>query len=272
MTRSAIVLSLAVLLLALVVPAQAMKMYVAIDYTLYDIDPTSGLVTNPRPIMLDGVPTMITALDFGPGGVLYGTVSFEDPGPNINHLVTITPWSGVATDLGLIDYGTNTPAISFDPTGQLWGIARHTPVEDQLMMLGLDAHGVPVGDIQERGVLGMEYVGGYLLGVHSTTDNFIRIDPATGVRTVIGPTGVDFTRGSCDWSYGVMYSVMQHENGSLEPTLFTIDIATGQATKVGELGLGVIPGASIGLAAIPEPGLLTLAIPVLALLGLRRRK
>jgi hypothetical protein len=271
MKQAAMALALIALSLVLMLPAQAIKMYAAIDDTLYDVDPNTGAATNPRPIMLGDSPAMITALDFAADGTLYGTVAFGDPGPYPNHLVTIDPWSGVATDVALIDYGTNTPAISFDPTGQLWAIARHTPTEDQLMMLALNGHGTPVGNIEVRGVLGMEYVGGSLYGVHSITDDLLKIDMGTGVRTSVGPLGVDFSYGSCDWSYGVMYSILRKADG-LAPTLFTINMATGEATKIGELGLGMDVGESVGLAAIPEPGLLTLAIPALAFLGLRRRK
>jgi HYR domain len=67
-----------------------------------------------------------------------------------------------------------------------------------------------------------------------------RIDPATGLRTQIGPIGFDFIRSmDADPVSGVMYATAARvvDVGSVEFILLTIDLATGQGTEVMSLGV-----------------------------------
>ena len=278
MNRAVFLVSLAVLCVMLVAPARGQKLYGAVGSTLYNIDPGTGVASNAKTITIGGVPTIITALECGPGPrpSLYGVVSIEDPGLYKNTLVTIDTFTGAATIVTPINYGINTPTIAFDKQGTLYGIARLGAATEQLVTIAMNGAGTPIGSVFDLDISGMDSCKGWMLqGGGLWTNSLVTINPGDGSRVIVGPLGVDPDREGWDYwrKTGTMYALMQHNAVGLEPTLFRINLATGQAVKIGELGLGNIPDASIGLASVPEPGLVALAaVPALALLRLRRRR
>jgi hypothetical protein len=94
----------------------------------------------------------------------------------------------------------------------------------------------------------------------------LEINPATGVGTIIGPTGIfgDTRLG------GLAFDLYGNANGGLYLTegsrLFTVDLGTGAASLVGSFG---VPGMS-GIAFIPAPG--SLALVGIAGLAVARRR
>ncbi len=88
---------------------------------------------------------------------------------------------------------------------------------------------------------------GTLYGV-TTDDNLVKIDPASGALTVVGPLGVDagFDQTmSFDHNDGKLY---WYNNGDY--ILYTIDITTGKAAPVASLVYGGLP-TSMGSMIIP---------------------
>lgn len=92
--------------------------------------------------------------------------------------------------------------------------------------------------------VGLEYVGDDLLGTYHINaggaSTLAILDPTTGVQTDIGLTGIGPINGlAYDASSGVLYG--STARNALGPTswLVTIDLGTGAATPVGDMGVVV---------------------------------
>jgi len=75
-----------------------------------------------------------------------------------------------------------------------------------------------------------------LYGLDDTTNTLIRIDGATGARTVVGATGIaagEFGDLAYDATTGTAYWVPGRDNGNL----YTLNLTTGAATLIGAHGL-----------------------------------
>ncbi len=67
--------------------------------TLFTLDINTGVASEVAPVMLDGAsPGNMTALEFGPNGVLYALPSRNNP--LVNHLLSIDSATGIAADIG----------------------------------------------------------------------------------------------------------------------------------------------------------------------------
>lgn len=101
-----------------------------------------------------------------------------------------------------------------------------------------------------------------LYGVDSEANTLVRIggvngdpSPSNGTVTTIGPLGVNCTNfGGMDIPPGSSFAYASLNIASI-PTLFQIDLATGAATLIGEIGSGdrVIDGLSLPLGPLVQP-------------------
>ena len=99
-----------------------------------------------------------------------------------------------------------------------------------------------------------------LFGIDSTTDQLVRIggvdgnpSPNLGVVTNLGTLGVN-TTGTSSFdisSTGVAFASLSTVGGGIPSSLFTINLNTGAATLVGQIGNGT--DGITGLTAVPEP-------------------
>jgi hypothetical protein len=82
----------------------------------------------------------------------------------------------------------------------------------------------------------LEYApDGTLYGFSAGAGSLYRIDPNTGAATTIGPLNNGFTfEGGLAFGNGVAYGVNQNANDT--PYLFSLNLSTGQATNIGQMG------------------------------------
>jgi hypothetical protein len=82
----------------------------------------------------------------------------------------------------------------------------------------------------------LEYApDGTLYGFSAGSSALYRIDPNTGTSTMIGPLNNGFIyEGGLAFGNGVAYGVNQNANDT--PYLFSLNLTTGQATNIGQMG------------------------------------
>jgi hypothetical protein len=116
-----------------------------------------------------------------------------------------------------------------------------------------------------------------MFGIDSSANTLGTFNPATGTYSTIGLLGFDVARnnGFDVAPSGVAYLASGATSSDVQANLYTVNLATGQASLVGLIGqLGdntLLRGLTI---VVPEPGTGALLVGGLALLALkiRRRK
>ncbi len=109
-----------------------------------------------------------------------------------------------------------------------------------------------------------------LYGIDTGLDILVRQANSAGTLETVGFLGadiVDMAGFDISGTTGMAYAV-SIENGATRSVLWSIDLDTGAATMLGEIGGGSI---LTSFAVVPAPGVVSLAMP-LALAGLRRRR
>ncbi|RMH26218.1 MAG: DUF4394 domain-containing protein [Planctomycetota bacterium] len=109
-----------------------------------------------------------------------------------------------------------------------------------------------------------------LYGIDTGLDILVRQANSAGTLETVGFLGadiVDMAGFDISGTTGMAYAV-SIENGATRSVLWSIDLNTGAATMLGEIGGGSI---LTSFAVVPAPGVVSLAMP-LALAGLRRRR
>jgi len=279
---------------------------------LFSFDSASpGLIT-PR-IPITGLPPneFVLAIDFRPvaadspfaasNGVLYALGA-------THHIYTLNTTTGVATVV---------PGGPFPMTGVAFGI-DFNPVPDRLRVVSesdenfrLDpntgavaatdtslayAAGDPNVGVNSN-VIAAAYTNNFggaaqttLYGIDFALDALVRQggvngvpSPNTGQLSTIGPLGFDTTNEvglDISGQTGIAYASLTPVVSPLDVAsrLFTVDLATGQATQVGAIGAAGGPGALVtrDIAApvgnpVPEPRTLSLLLISLAALICRRK-
>jgi hypothetical protein len=75
----------------------------------------------------------------------------------------------------------------------------------------------------------------------SSASDLFTIDPATGVATSIGPTGIAPTGLAFDPTTGLLYAASSNQSPGSPRSLYTVDPATGVATLVSQFTLSGVP-------------------------------
>ncbi|BBO36422.1 DUF4394 domain-containing protein [Lacipirellula parvula] len=113
-----------------------------------------------------------------------------------------------------------------------------------------------------------------LYGIDTALDILVTQANNAGTLGTVGPLGFNVTGvGGFDISgtTGIAYAALLL-SGSSQSNLYTINLATGAATPVGQIDGGVIITAMTVAPAVPEPATLGLAAMALAAVPLARRR
>lgn len=190
---------------------------------LYTIDPTTGVATAVGPTFSTPLSGTHFAVDFNPVVDLLRVVS------DANQNLRISPLSGFVV-------GTD-PSVAFAPTDVNAGVDPN---------IGGAAYINSVAGAATTALYDIDF----------GLDILVTQVPANlGVLVTVGALGVDAT-GSCGFDVsgagGTAYAALTTAGGGVGTSeLFRINLATGQATFVGSIGLG---SQVRGIAVIPNPG------------------
>jgi hypothetical protein len=111
-----------------------------------------------------------------------------------------------------------------------------------------------------------------LYGIDTNLDILVQIATATGALTTVGPLGVDVSAaGGFDISgtTGAAYAALLPTNSSAS-RFYTINLATGAATSVGQIDGGIVVTAMT--VWVPEPGAAAILLGLCAALPLARKR
>lgn len=236
---------------------------------LYGVTPDNELVrfraddpqdVTTRAITGLGLGDAIRAIDYRPAdGVLYGLGSD-------NQIYTINASTGAATALD----STITPAIvgatfgfDFNPVVDRIRVVsdgdenyRLQPATGAVVFVDTDLNWA-VGDVNAAsgiGLVGAAYTNNFdgaattvLYGIEQTSNSLVSINPPNnGTLNTVGALGVDVT-GDAGFDISadsVAYAAIV-PSGSSVPALYTIDLATGLATKVGDINSERLTGLAV---------------------------
>ncbi|MFU8828299.1 MAG: DUF4394 domain-containing protein [Phycisphaerales bacterium] len=224
----------------------------------------------------------IRGIDFRPAtGELFAIGSFSN-------LYTLNTSTGEATAVG---GGSFTPSLNgsrfgfdFNPT-----IDRIRVVSDtnQNLVLnpndGTSSQMTPVfyaaGDVNEGqnpNIVGSSYTNSFagatttqLYGIDAGLNVLVTQANNAGTLETVGPLGVDITDMvgfDIDGSTNIGYAALQDANFS-RSSFWSIDLSTGQATYIGDIGGGA---RIVAMSIIPTPG--TAAVLALPLFAAARRR
>lgn len=158
---------------------------------LYTISPATGAAALVATIR--GAEGVINGLGYDPWArVLYGVVQAT------GQLVSIDPATGVATALG-VPAGGRIGGLEYDPRSRkLFGI-DDGGAESVLVVLSVAGGPATAIGPLGRGITDCNGLGvtddGWLYTINAATRELLRIDPATGAATTVGPTGGVFGAG-----------------------------------------------------------------------------
>ncbi len=235
---------------------------------LIQIDPATG-VAAPLSTPTTGGP--VTEIRFRQDGVLFATSGGGD-----STLYTIDPISGVASVVGVHDFGAIN-GLEF-VGGTLYGsyFAAGAPAEGPQPGVSLvivdqtDASLTPLGPIsgfgpvrglaydESNGVLyGVGLPAGPGPGVLGVVDSLLAIDLATGNPTEIGSLGIEIG-GMSFGPDGLLYA------GTVDGQLVVIDTTDASVTPIGPTGFQRLSGITFAPAGAPP----VIEVPTASSLGL----
>jgi MYXO-CTERM domain-containing protein len=233
----------------------------------------SGLMNNEQ----------IRGIDFRPAtGELYALGSFSN-------LYTVDVSTGLATNVGGGQFspGMNGSTFGFDFNPTIDRIRVVSDADQNLVLNPNDGSSTQVtslfygpGDSNEGidpNVVGSAYTNSFpgatmtqLYGIDTGLDVLVRQANSAGTLETVGSLGVDLTDVvgfDIDGSNNLAYATVQDSTLS-RSTFWTIDLNTGEANLVGEIGGGAF---ITSMAVVPTPGAVGL-IGLAGIAGLRRRR
>jgi hypothetical protein len=179
---------------------------------------------------------------------------------------------GLGIALNGASYGVENDALGFRIVSEL---GQHLLVD---RVSGLATPGAAVGPAGTfLSALAFQSSSGTLFAIDSLANTFGRFNPITGLYAPVGPVGFDVARNNgfdISDATGIAYLVSGATSSDVQANLYRVNLATGAAILMGQVGQ---PGDNTllrGLTVVPEPGTATLLIGGFSLLALalRRRK
>ncbi len=233
----------------------------------------SGLMNNEQ----------IRGIDFRPAtGELYALGSFSN-------LYTVNVSTGQATNVGGGQFspGMNGSTFGFDFNPTIDRIRVVSDADQNLVLNPNTGSSTQVtslfygpGDVNEGmepNVVGSAYTNSFpgattsqLYGIDTGLDVLVRQANSAGTLETVGSLGVDLTDVAgfdIDGSSNIAYATVQDATLA-RSTFWTIDLNTGEASFVGEIGGGAF---ITSMAVVPTPGAVGL-IGLVGIAGLRRRR
>jgi Domain of unknown function (DUF4394) len=242
---------------------------------------TPGSVATPVAITGLRAGEQIIGIDFRPStpGVLVGVGNLGGTG----FVYTINTLTGAATAINSSGFTLTGTAfgVDFNPVPNALRIVSNA---GQNLRITLGGTGVVNTDtvLSETGIVGAAYSNNFagattttLYELSAATGSLVRQgglngppSPNLGVITTIGSTGVTFTDAGFDISdQGAAFASLNTGNTT---GLYSINLTTGQATLVGNLGGGV---SDIAVQPVPAPaGAILLSLGLMGLAARRRMK
>lgn len=212
----------------------------------------------------------VRGIDFRPAsGQMYAVGSF-------NNLYTVDTNTGAATQVGSGPFapGANGSSFGFDFNPTIDRIRYVSDANQNLVLNPNDGSATLVtdlfygmGDVNEGmdpNVVGSAYTNSFmgssstqLYGIDSALDILVTQANSAGTLMTVGSLGVDVNDSlSFDISggTGIAYATVQ-SNDLARSTFWMIDLGTGEATMLGEIGGGAVVSS---IAVVPSPGSLAL--------------
>lgn len=234
----------------------------SLDGTIYDIDPTTGLASNPRETGIE----YLTGIAFAGDGTLFGRTA--EWGSQPQSLFQIEAETGTSTVVGFI--GRSGGDVDFDATtGVLYAVSPFmgTPYAQLYTIdtsdgtpstIGTAAHWASSLAFDPTGVLyALDSSDMLLVTLNKTTGEVLASLPLVGASIAYAVEFVDD---------GMPLATGKDAGGT--NTLYALDALSGVLTEVGPLG---VQESVWSLAYIPEPTTLAL-VGVGIGLALRRRR
>jgi hypothetical protein len=165
---------------------------------------------------------------------------------------------------------TNTNYVLNPDTGAVQLVATNLTFGPADPNFGVDPN--VVNSAYTNNVVGA--VATQLYGIDTALDILVTQANNAGTLGTVGPLGFNATGvGGFDisGSTGIAYAALL-PSGSSQSNLYSINLATGTATNLGQIDGGVIITAISVVPAIPEPATLALASMALAAIPLVRRR
>lgn len=256
------------------------------DQTLVSFDAsTPGTIASGVAISGLAANETIQGIDFRPAtGQLYALGSFSN-------LYTIDIVSGMAAQVGSSSFlpGLNGSSFGFDFNPTIDRIRVVSDADQNLVLNPNDGTSTAVtslfyatGDPNEGinpNVVASAYTNSFagatvtqLFGIDTGLDVLVRQANSAGTLETVGSLGVDLNDlagfdidGRSNAAYAAVFDA-----DLFRTTFWTIDLTTGFATQIGEIGGGSRVGAIAVVGAVPAPG--TAAVLALAGVGAVRRR
>jgi uncharacterized repeat protein (TIGR01451 family) len=232
---------------------------------LYRIDPATGASTTVGPIGQS-----LTGMAYDPlTGVVYGVTTGSSACARC--LVTVNTSTGASTVVGELDRGGN-PAnvdtiseLAFRADGTLFGWSENGDDLARIdLATGATAHVSDAGISTFGDAMDFTRAGTLYVFPEGDDSTYYTVDPATGQPTPAGTVinapltpqcdgGAPLSAGSIDPSTGTFYASRIDNCGGPQPfaaDLLTIDLATGEATRIGDL-----PPQTDAIEFVPAPDL-----------------
>lgn len=225
----------------------------------------------------------IRGIDFRPAtGELYALGSF-------NNLYTLNTTTGAASLVGAGGFSPsmNGSSFGFDFNPTIDRIRVVSDANQNLVLNPNDGTSTQVtplfyapGDVhegQDPNVVSSAYTNSFpgstmtqLYGIDTGLNALVRQANSAGTLETVGFLGADLTDSvgfDISGDTGIAYATVLDDNLS-NSTFWQIDLMTGEATMIGEIGGGAFVGS---IAVVPAPGAASL-LGLAGLVGVRRRR
>jgi hypothetical protein len=146
-------------------------------------------------------------------------------------ILTIDPATGAGTLIGSTEL-SQIPGLAINSAGEIFATS-HFPASDLYRIDAMTGAEVLIGSTGEWSIAAIAFDGDDVLYALSSA-NFGTINTSTGEFAAIGPAEYIFGGMAFDPTNGILWA----SQGQNEDNIYTIDKATGQATLIGQTGLG----------------------------------